>query len=662
VATKFVLITLKKRLFSSPEAFRITLEKHIHSLKNAKKYSPGNIKKSAYNILQYQIESLEEEFADDEIYEESYKDVIEETSMFFRESTAEEERLLQNMETLALDLVKRPDSKATELIKWLNEKIRPEGKWSDRRVIIFTEYRATQKWLLGLFAGEKLLEGNRLMTLYGGMDLKEREKIKAAFQANPKDSPVRILLATDAASEGIDLQNHCARLIHYEIPWNPNRMEQRNGRIDRHGQRGIKDKYGNSFVSIYHFVGEGFREKPFTYKPMDLEDDLEFLMRAVNKIQTIREDLGKVGPIIAKKVEKAMLTGKFDLETKTEEDDAKSLRKILRIERNIQEQIQKLIKRLLESRETLNLSPEHIESVVQVGLFLAGQPPLIPLPDINGKRLFHLPSLKGSWAKSYDGLAHPHTGQIRPITFDEEIARGRDDVVLAHLNHNLVQQCLRLLRAEVWATERKKLNRVTCRVVSKDALKDAAVIAYARLVITGSDCHLLHEEIITAGGVIKKERFSRLNVGQTDKALKSVTDNSPPGPVKEKLLEEYPLYKESLRRSLEVRMEERMKELQNVLKDRENKEVEDITKILEELRKAISKELEKTGKPEQMDLFNDEEKEQFRQDINALRHRLQEIPEEIEREVEHIKKRFMNTQARIFPVALTFLVPDDQII
>ena len=105
-----------------------------------------------------------------------------------------------------------------------------------------------------------------------------------------------------------------------------------------------------------------------------------------------------------------------------------------------------------------------------------------------------------------------------------------------------------------------------------------------------------------------------------------------------------------------------MKELQNVLKDRENKEVEDITKILEELRKAISKELEKTGKPEQMDLFNDEEKEQFRQDINALRHRLQEIPEEIEREVEHIKKRFMNTQARIFPVALTFLVPDDQII
>ena len=50
---------------------------------------------------------------------------------------------------------------------------------------------------------------------------------------------MRILLATDAASEGIDLQNHCSRLFHYEIPWNPNRLEQRNGRIDRHGQRAL---------------------------------------------------------------------------------------------------------------------------------------------------------------------------------------------------------------------------------------------------------------------------------------------------------------------------------------------------------------------------------------------------------------------------------------
>ena len=81
----------------------------------------------------------------------------------------------------------------------------------------------------------------------------QRERIKAAFQASPAVAPVRILLATDAASEGIDLQNHCARLIHSEIPWNPNRMEQRNGRINRHGQRAAT-------VQIFHFVSKGWNQ------------------------------------------------------------------------------------------------------------------------------------------------------------------------------------------------------------------------------------------------------------------------------------------------------------------------------------------------------------------------------------------------------------------
>lgn len=64
--------------------------------------------------------------------------------------------------------------------------------------------------------------GDLLMELHGGIDPEERERVKAAFQAHPDVSPVRILLATDAASEGIDLQNHCNYLIHVEIPWNPN--------------------------------------------------------------------------------------------------------------------------------------------------------------------------------------------------------------------------------------------------------------------------------------------------------------------------------------------------------------------------------------------------------------------------------------------------------
>ena len=80
-------------------------------------------------------------------------------------------------------------------------------------------------------------------------------------------------------------------------------MEQRNGRIDRHGQRADE-------VQVYHFVGKGFQraraDRPKT-PAGDLEGDLEFLMRAAKKVEPIREDLGKVGPVIAEQVEEAML-------------------------------------------------------------------------------------------------------------------------------------------------------------------------------------------------------------------------------------------------------------------------------------------------------------------------------------------------------------------
>src|SRR5207253_9146166 len=60
-----------------------------------------------------------------------------------------------------------------------------------------------------------------------------REEIKRAFNADPKKHPLRILLATDAAREGINLQAQCGDLFHFDVPWNPSRLEQRNGRIDR---------------------------------------------------------------------------------------------------------------------------------------------------------------------------------------------------------------------------------------------------------------------------------------------------------------------------------------------------------------------------------------------------------------------------------------------
>ena len=121
-----------------------------------------------------------------------------------------------------------------------------------------------------------------MKTMYGGMDQDDREDVKNAFQSGPDETQVRILLATDAAAEGLNLQNHCYRLIHYEIPWKPNRLEQRNGRIDRHGQKGFLAPNGERQVFVYHFVGQGYQQRQrsaISTRAADLDADLEFLMR-----------------------------------------------------------------------------------------------------------------------------------------------------------------------------------------------------------------------------------------------------------------------------------------------------------------------------------------------------------------------------------------------
>lgn len=668
-ATEFVLKTLKKRLFSCPAAFLTTLEQHERTLAASRKKAA----KPTFKTLQLEFDRLDEDYADDTDYDEATADALETATRLFAEPTADEEALLKQMKDWARRARGQRESKVKELVAWLTRHLKPGGKWSNERVIIFTEYRATQNWLQELLSVEGFTAGDRLLTMFGGMDPEKREEVKASFQTAPDISPVRILLATDAASEGLDFQNFCSRLIHYEIPWNPNRMEQRNGRVDRHGQKADK-------VQVYHFVGNGYaqssggRESPGT-----LEADLEFLMRVALKIETIREDLGKVGTVIAEQVEEAMLGRRTTLNTEQAEKEAEPIRKMLRFERDLQKQVQALMAQYRETRRELRLSAENIAKVVSVGLELAGQPTLMvgdrgpedgdrdekssgtrtPVPGPRTPLLFHLPPLKGSWAACAEGLEHPHTKEIRPITFDESVSRGRDDVVLVHLNHRLPQMCLRLLRAEVWAEKgRSKLQRVTARVVPNDVLDIPVVIAHARLVVIGGDSFRLHEELIAAGGTIQIEKWGgRLNVGQTESALAGATDREPSAKVKERLLKLYSVMSTPLASALEARMKQMVEGLQKKLAEWADKESKDIESILTELKKLIEAELQQPLYI-QGTLFDDPEQERFERNKDAMRARVKEIPEEITRETEAIRSRFANPQARMFPVAVTFLVPE----
>ncbi len=102
--------------------------------------------------------------------------------------------------------------------------------YPDTKVLIFTEFRDTLDFLLGRLEGKGLT--GKVAHIHGGMNYREREE-QVAFFRDPAGA--RILVATDAAGEGINLQ-FCWLLINYDIPWNPARIEQRMGRVHRYKQ------------------------------------------------------------------------------------------------------------------------------------------------------------------------------------------------------------------------------------------------------------------------------------------------------------------------------------------------------------------------------------------------------------------------------------------
>src|SRR5262249_54870774 len=146
----------------------------------------------------------------------------------------------------------------------------------------------------------------------------------------------------------------------------------------------------------------------------DLEGDLEFLMRAVRKVEAIREDLGKVGPVIAGQVEDAMLGRRSRLDTRKAEAEAEPVPKVFPFERDLAKHIRSLIDKLHEPRRDLRLDPANVQKVVEVALELAGQPPLIadeihglppdPITGRTSRPVFRLPALSGSWGPCAEGF------------------------------------------------------------------------------------------------------------------------------------------------------------------------------------------------------------------------------------------------------------------
>ncbi|WP_293269238.1 DISARM system SNF2-like helicase DrmD [Nannocystis sp.] len=276
-----VIIALQKRLLSSIEAFASTLAVHRRAID---KHPTPATDAETFDLSEGTGSDDERaELPDDELAREDAAQVELITS---RSPTLgpEERALLAEMARIAESARHLPDARVRRFLEWLGlhgcpDLGQPGAAWTNRRVLLFTEYADTKRYLIHQISAaiESTDDASRrIAAFHGGMGDEAREQIKHAFNADPAKHPLRILVATDAAREGVNLQNHCADLFHFDIPWNPGRMEQRNGRIDRKLQR-------SPIVHCRYFV-----------LPQRAEDRvLDVLVR---KTATIHRELGSLSP------------------------------------------------------------------------------------------------------------------------------------------------------------------------------------------------------------------------------------------------------------------------------------------------------------------------------------------------------------------------------
>lgn len=669
-AADFVTTLLKKRFLSSPKAFAETIQTHLETMTSRGRADAGTEEPApSVRVLRPLIDGVDEAEEDGEEQQaQAAARALTAARQAMRPLSDRERALLTELDTWAARAGKRSDAKFTRFREWLDEITchdGPLGEWEDQRVIVFTEYRDTQRWLYEQLVAAGY-SADRIALLHGGQDPKEREHVKTVFQESPDLSPVRILLGTDAASEGINLQAHCHRVLHWEIPWNPNRLEQRNGRVDRHGQRA-------SQVDVHHFVPEGWQgfdaahdqQTDSGYEAGALEDELHFLAVAARKTERIREDLGSAGEVIAAQVEQKMLGRRSSWTTADAEITKRSGKAVLKVERDLARDLENLVNALAGSRQDLHLTPSTVERVVRTGLQLAHSKDLTEVPDPQpgkGARCFRLPELPGAWARARnDGLRHPLTGADRPVVFDEAESRDRTDVVYLHLGHRLVQMCLRLLRAELWSSggDQAKLSRVTARVVADGVLRQPALVAHGRVVISGGSGARLHEEVVTAGGLIEGGGLSVAKKDDIEEWLKAATDELPPEEILDELSALWPDNLDNrLARALNTRANRRAKSLKLVLAERCEEEVDGMRAVLDDLGRSIRERLDDTGHWQQESLFDvDDERRQLRADREALAERLRRLPEVIKSETDALRARWADPTQRWFPVSVTFLVP-----
>ncbi|WP_425336541.1 DISARM system SNF2-like helicase DrmD [Synechococcus elongatus] len=507
-----VLTNLQKRLLSSPEAFASTLRVHRRHAEE-KRQQRRQQQQASLDLLRDGLDS-DSDWAD--LPED---DVLSLEAAQLRTALAEtlaadqeEQALLDQMSAIAEKARRLPDARIQHLLDWIRQHLcrnlgEAHANWEPTRLLIFTDYVDTKRYLeqqLRQVLGDEA--DDRLASFTGGMAEDTREQLKAAFNSDPADNPLRILIATDAAREGVNLQNYCHTLIHFDIPWNPSKLEQRNGRIDRKLQR-------SPVVHCHYYV-----------LPQRAEDRvLEVL---VKKTETIRQELGSLSPLVQRRVDQLFSNG-IDVASSSQlvaELDAidqagsdtgalvATAKAELEAGRRVEmlKQQQETLRALLDkSRRWLQFSHDPFRQALECSLDLMGITGLVPTVDEKGSPCWRLDDLERlqqqdrSWAQTLDSLRGKswdrrqplwewrQENPLQPVIFSDPGRLNASSIHL-HLEHRLVQRLLSRFLSQGFLNH--ELNRA-CVVASRDPIPKLVVLG--RLSLFGEGASRLHDEIVS---------------------------------------------------------------------------------------------------------------------------------------------------------------------
>ena len=406
-AFTFLMILFQRMLTSSTQAIADSLDKRLKKLSGWQE----NLEKSDANGSSNG--DFDEEKAEDEDAQELLNELIDVTGVVNNLELGREIEILKRLLDLARRVLKGSDSKMVALLDIIDEIRRREGPTT--KFLVFTEFVSTQTVL------RKMLEGlgYKLVCINGGMNMDERIIARQEFSAD-----AQFMISTDAGGEGVNLQ-FCHVMVNYDLPWNPAKLEQRIGRLDRIGQEHnvlvinlltqgtVEQRVREVLESKLAIIRKQYGEDKLADILSTLQEEFRFdklFIEALAKREAEAVELESIGDQIYNRARQIL-----------DQDDL--------LLPHAQAEIDQYQKRLVE------IAPNQIRSLL-TGYLLAHGEKLTEYSRRQGVFYFDLPKADGS---------KEHYGEV---VFDRDSAIKDDGVTFLHLNHPIIEQLLEQLTRE----------------------------------------------------------------------------------------------------------------------------------------------------------------------------------------------------------------------